>query len=409
MAGTPKTARLIRLAGTNANVRLSVADREFLKDLSKVQLISSDLADKNHYSHLKGASVRSLDRLEKAGLISSKTLYQAKAAPIKTYQFADRSIAGAYGGKLPVTGAKRTDLHELMSSRAYFELGRPATFKLASDFSKAEIAACGSMRPDAIYTDAATGEMVLVEADSGHYNQSQINAKVARWRAAGLTRQVWAQPQHAMADEIQDKLAQRIEARRKAARLETEAGPAAPVVAATDATVAQDQEQFPSETASKPNETTPEIAKAINAIVSGANPLVVARLLSAVLATGMKRRELIEKIHKSEGWLSKRLGLLNAPKDIQRLIEAGQLSESEYYDNRQNVKAGMRGRGESLQYQRMPTVTINIEAAHAIASILKDLAEQQGAAPIRLDANTSKKDITSILNLRAGELRGIKK
>jgi hypothetical protein len=118
MAGTPKTARLIRLAGTNANVRLSVADREFLKDLSKVQLISSDLADKNHYSHLKGASGRSLDRLEKAGLISSKTLYQAKAAPIKTYQFADRSIAGAYGGKLPVTGAKRTDLHELMSSRA---------------------------------------------------------------------------------------------------------------------------------------------------------------------------------------------------------------------------------------------------------------------------------------------------
>ena len=202
MAGTPKTARLIRLAGTNANIRLSVADREFLKDLSKVQLISSDLADKNHYSHLKGSSGRSLDRLEKAGLISSKLLYQPGAAPLKTYQFADRSIAGAYGGKLPVTGAKRTDLHELMSSRAYFELGRPPSFKLAADFTKAEIAACGSMRPDALYTDAATGEMVLVEADSGHYNQSQINAKVACWRAAGLTRQVWAQPQHARSAQV---------------------------------------------------------------------------------------------------------------------------------------------------------------------------------------------------------------
>ena len=202
MAGTPKTARLIRLAGTNANVRLSVADREFLKDLSKVQLISSDLADKNHYSHLKGSSGRSLDRLEKAGLISSKLLYQPGAAPIKTYQFADRSIAGAWGGKLPITGAKRTDLHELMSSRAYFELGRPATFKLASEFTKAEIAACGSMRPDALYTDVVTGEMVLVEADSGHYNQSQINAKVARWRAVGLTRQVWAQPQHARSAQV---------------------------------------------------------------------------------------------------------------------------------------------------------------------------------------------------------------
>jgi hypothetical protein len=212
-----------------------------------------------------------------------------------------------------------------------------------------------------------------------------------------------------MAEEIQDKLAQRIEARRKAARLQTEAVPAVPVEAATDATVAQDKEQFPTETESKSKETTPEISEAINAIASGANPLVVARLLSAVLATGMKRRELIDKIGKSEGWLSKRQGLLNAPKDIQRLIEAGQLSESEYYDNRQNVKAGMRGRGESLQYQRMPTVTINIEAAHAIASILKDLAEQQGAAPIRFDVNTSKKDLTSILNLRAGELRGNKK
>ena len=212
-----------------------------------------------------------------------------------------------------------------------------------------------------------------------------------------------------MAEEIPDKLAQRIEARRKAARLETEAVPALPVEAATDATVAQDKEQFLSETASKPNETIPEIAEAINAIASGANPLVVARLLSAVLATGMKRRELIDKIRKSEGWLSKRLGLLNAPKDMQRLIEAGQLSESEYYDNRQNVKAGMRGRGESLQYQRMPTVTINIEAARALAAILKDLAAQHEAAPIRLDADTSKKDLTSILNMRAGEIRGMQK
>ena len=212
-----------------------------------------------------------------------------------------------------------------------------------------------------------------------------------------------------MAEEIPDKLVQRIEARRKAARLETEAVPALPVEAATDATVAQDKEQFLTETASKPNETIPEIAEAINAIASGANPLVVARLLSAVLATGMKRRELIDKIRKSEGWLSKRLGLLNASKDIQHLIEAGRLSESEYHDNRQNVKAGIRGRGESLLYKRMPTVTISIEAARALASILKDLATQQGAAPIRLDADTSKKDLTSILNMRAGEIRGMQK
>ena len=197
MAGTPKTSRLIRLAGTNANVRLSVADREFLKDLGRVQLISSDLADRNHYSHLKGASGRSLDRLEKAGIITSKMLYHPRTAPVRIYQFADKAIAGAFGGRLPVTGAKRTDLHELMSARAWFELGRPASFKLACDFSQAEIAACGSHRPDGLYTDTATGEMIVVEADSGNYRQHQIQAKVARWRAAGITRQVWAQPLHA--------------------------------------------------------------------------------------------------------------------------------------------------------------------------------------------------------------------
>ncbi len=203
MPGNPKTARLIRLAGTAANVRLSVADREFLKDLSRVQLISSDLADKNHYSHLKGGAARSLERLEKAGLITSQTLYQPRAAPIKTYQFANKSIAGAWGGKLPVIGAKRNGLHELMASRAYFELGRPSSFKLACDFSNAEIAMCGSLRPDAIYTDDTSGETVVVEADSGHYSQNQINAKVARWRAAGLNRQVWARPEYSCSRSVQ--------------------------------------------------------------------------------------------------------------------------------------------------------------------------------------------------------------
>lgn len=203
MARNPKTSRLVRLAGSEVSLRLSEADRGFLKDLARVQLISSDLADNNHYSHLKGASARSLERLEKAGLITSKTLYQPGAAPIKTYQFADKSIAGAFGGKLPVTGAKRTDLHELMASRAYFELGRPSSFKLACEFTQSEISMCGSLRPDAIYTDPETGETVVVEADSGHYNQTQINAKVDRWRAAGLTRQVWARPEHSHSRSVQ--------------------------------------------------------------------------------------------------------------------------------------------------------------------------------------------------------------
>lgn len=162
--------------------------------MSRVQIISSDLADKHHYDHLKGGSAASLRRLEGAGLLTSKTLNQSGALPTKTYQFANESIAKAYGGRLPVTGAKRTDLHELMTTRAFYALERPADFRLAADLTKTEIARCGSLRPDAVYTDPVSGEMVMVEADSGNYRQHQIQKKIATWRAAGNTRQVWAQP-----------------------------------------------------------------------------------------------------------------------------------------------------------------------------------------------------------------------
>lgn len=151
------------------------------------------------------------------------------------------------------------------------------------------------------------------------------------------------------------------------------------------------------------------LSEAIQAIAAAGNPIKIARMLSAILAGGVKRKALIKRINKSEAWLSKRLGLLNADKDIQRLIEAGELTESEYYDNRHNVAAGIKGRGNSLRYQRMPTISIGIEAARALAAILQELAAQQGAAPIRLDANTSKKDLTGILNQRAGEIRGMLK
>lgn len=54
----------------------------------------------------------------------------------------------------------------------------------------------------------------------------------------------------------------------------------------------------------------------------------------------------------------------------------------------------------------MPTVTIGIEAARALALILQDLARQQGVAPILLDVNaTHKKELTRILDLRAEEIR----
>lgn len=151
----------------------------------------------------------------------------------------------------------------------------------------------------------------------------------------------------------------------------------------------------------------PEVLAALQAMAAGSDPVKVARLLAGLLGPEMSRKKLVRLIDKSEAWLSKRLGLLNAPKDIQRLIAEGTLSESEYYDNRANVRAGVKGRGESLRYTRMPTVTISLESARALALLLQALAARHGIAPIQLDEKTNKRDLTSILNLRAGEIRSL--
>lgn len=204
-----------------------------------------------------------------------------------------------------------------------------------------------------------------------------------------------------MEEEIKDKLAERIRLRREANERARRGEQAVLTVVPQPAPAHQESKPEPNK------DFEPAISEAINAIAAGDNPLKIARMLTAILAGEVKRKEVIVHLGKSDAWLSKRLGLLNAPKDIQRLIEAGELTESEYYDNRQNISAGIHGRGDALRYKRMPTVTISIEAAKAVASILQDLATQLGAAPIRFDEKSNKKDITGILNQRAGEIRGI--
>jgi hypothetical protein len=191
----PKTKTLLRNAGSDAVVRLHAADRAFLRDLSRVQLVSADMASTHHYSHLKGGAARSLERLEQAGILTSKTLQLVpNERPARLYQFANQGVARAYGARLPVTGAKRNDLHELLTAQAYFACGRPDDFRLADRLTREEINAMGELRPDAVYTDPDTGEVILVEADSGHYTKSQVGKKMNTWRARGFARQVWAQP-----------------------------------------------------------------------------------------------------------------------------------------------------------------------------------------------------------------------
>jgi hypothetical protein len=192
----PSTKRLTKLAGSKISIRLLAADRVFLRDLARVNLLSSDHAAKYHYTHLKGGATKSLKRLESAGLVTGKTLHIADQPSVKIYQFSNKQIARAWGGSLPITGAKRNELHELIASDLYFKCGRPSDYRLAADFSDNDIAAVGGCRPDALYTDPSTGELVAVEADAGHYSKQQILQKIARWESVGLNRFVWEQPQH---------------------------------------------------------------------------------------------------------------------------------------------------------------------------------------------------------------------
>jgi hypothetical protein len=150
------------------------------------------------------------------------------------------------------------------------------------------------------------------------------------------------------------------------------------------------------------NANCDRIVEVSEAIASGENPVTIARLLAELK---LSRKELAAALGKGKSWVSKRLGLLAAPIEVQRLIESGELSESEYYNNRRNVPSGIKKTGGELKYQRSPTIEINLDAARSIAMILSHLAAAAGAIPIKLEPDTSKKRIVGILNERATEIQ----
>lgn len=196
-----------------------------------------------------------------------------------------------------------------------------------------------------------------------------------------------------------DRLAERIAARRaEAALAEQQAQGVHEAIQATSETGINPTSR---PTLDPTLETKIRVAR--EAIAAGVNPMKVARLLSGIVSLGMAQKDLAAALGVNKSWLSKRLGLLVAPVKVQQLIESGGLSESEYHNNK-NVALQIKGRAGMLEYQRMPQVTINIEAAKSLASILQILADRHGATPINFKPDVSKKDITSILTYRAGDI-----
>ena len=214
---------------------------------------------------------------------------------------------------------------------------------------------------------------------------------------------------------IRDRLAERIAARRAEAALAEqqaqgvhEANPATSGTGVNPSYAlpsAYEIKETPATTSRPPLDPTLEtkIREGREAIVAGVNPMKVARLLSGIVSLGMAQKDLAVALGVNKSWLSKRLGLLVAPIKVQQLIESGGLSESEYHNNK-NVGLQIKSRAGMLEYQRMPQVTINIEAAKSLASILQILADRHGATPINFKPASSKKDITSILTYRASDI-----
>ncbi len=187
-----RTGSLARIVPTDAIPGLAASDRALLRDLAVVQVISRDLTEQFHYA--RGGASRALARLEDAGILRAKPLYVAGERPMPVYRFATRAIAASWGDPVLPAGGHARMLHEILTARAYFALRRPLGFRIAAHLSEAEISLFESHRPDAVYVDTASGELVLVEADSGQYTPRQIREKLAYWRFSGFLRQVWVQP-----------------------------------------------------------------------------------------------------------------------------------------------------------------------------------------------------------------------
>ena len=183
---------------TGGNFRLSADDHAFLTDLQRVRIIAETDANNTHYSNRKTTASKRLNKLVEAGLLKKLEITVPGQGVLGAYSFADEHVAAKYSSKMPNISRMRNGHHELIVSRLFFAEGRPDTFKIEADFCDADMevfrrageSVSEMATPDAMYL-SVHGEPVVIEADSGQYNSTQIKNKVSAW--AGF-KQVWGQP-----------------------------------------------------------------------------------------------------------------------------------------------------------------------------------------------------------------------
>jgi ParB/RepB/Spo0J family partition protein len=140
-------------------------------------------------------------------------------------------------------------------------------------------------------------------------------------------------------------------------------------------------------------------------------PLELAEELGALKHDyGLSNNELAELLHLSKGWVSKKLSLLEAPAEVRARIARGELSETEYYNNKAQVMATVEAsaRGGAKGEVRTPMVSIPMDVAIELAELLRDLATDHGANPISISEKPTKKELIAIMTTRAREIRGLR-
>ena len=207
-----------------------------------------------------------------------------------------------------------------------------------------------------------------------------------------------------MAEEIKDKLEARIARRREeAARARGEIPATVPPVelVAVVAPVAAGK-NFAPESYSLAQRVA--IKDLRDAIALRQNAMTIARKLALLVTNRGMRSQVAAALDRTPSWVTKKLLLLEAPKEIQALIERGELAESAYYDDRVVLVASVKGRGAGVRLEREPRGKVSKTAMLNIAVIFKELVATYGLAPIRIGDAVSMTALEYILNTRAGEI-----
>ena len=122
---------------------------------------------------------------------------------------------------------------------------------------------------------------------------------------------------------------------------------------------------------------------------------------SLIKENGWTQDELAAKVGVSKSWISKKLSLLKAPLEVQERIRNGELAETEYFNNKEAVKAEVATAREkpesSHKSDKGATVAIPFHNAIELADLIIALIRRAGLNETELSHPPTKKELLTIL------------